>query len=74
MKTLNWTTFQHMVMIEALTFIHKCIYERVPDTIMELLSFNNHRDQINRAIRRPTIKDGIDSNKAKQSLIFHSIF
>ena len=57
MKRLNWNTIHHMIMIESNIFIHKCIFEGLPVTINELLTFSLNREVNVRSVRKPIIKN-----------------
>ena len=74
MKKLNWSTVHHMLMIESCIFIHKCIFEGIPTTINELITFSINREKNVRSIRKPLIRIPCNSVKANQSLIYQAVF
>ena len=74
MKILGWVTIHHMIIIESILFIHKCIYENNPLTITELITYSINRDTNFRSIRKPMVRKEHSSIKVKQSLINKSIF
>ena len=70
MKELKWYAFYQIPIIEALTFIHKCIFENLPISINNLLCFILNRTQIMHSVRKVRVKDPIESSKVNQTLIY----
>ena len=63
-----------MLIIESNIFIHKCIFEGIPTTINELITFSINREKNVRSIRMPLIRIPCNSVKANQSLIYRAVF
>ena len=74
MKSLGWVTIYHIIVMESILFIHKCIFENCPKTITELVTFSINRDINVRNIRKPFLEKQHNSNKVKQSIINKSIY
>ena len=74
MKLLGWVTVYHMVVMESILFIHKCIYENCPSTITELITFSINRDINVRNVRKPIVAKQHKSIKVKPLLINKSIY
>ena len=74
MKNLGWYTYQHTLMIESVSFIHKCIYENLPININNLLCYSLNRTQNLRNVRKVLIKEGTKSEKMSQTLIHRAVF
>ena len=74
MKSLNWNTIHHMLIIESNIYIQKCIFEGIPITINELLTFSINREANVRSVRKPIIKNQSKSIKCSQSLIYRPIY
>ena len=43
-KTLKWNKTYNSITITVICFIHKCIYEQVPESIVELFTYSIIRD------------------------------
>ena len=74
MKALKWNTIYHMIIMESVLFIHKCVFENSPKSITQLLTFSLHRSQNSRNTRKPLVKRQALSVKDKQTLIFKSVY
>ena len=74
MKKLGWVTYSQMITIESVNFIHKCIFDDTPRTINELITFSLNRENNVRSIRKPILKENVNSLRGNQSLIPRAIF
>ena len=74
MKTLGWVTFHHIIFIETVNFLHKCLFEGIPKTINELITYSLNREINVRSIRKPLMKNKSQSIKANQSIIPRAVF
>ena len=59
MKALKWNTVYHMIIMESILFIHKCVFENSPKSITQLLTFSLRRPQNSRNTRKPLVKMAI---------------
>ena len=74
MKKLKWNTIHHMLIIESCIFIHKCIFEALPVSINELITYSINRQPNIRSVRKPLIREKSPSIKCSQSLIYRAIY
>ena len=74
MREMNWYTYYQILMIESVTFIHKCLYENLPVTITQLLCFSLNRTQNLRKVRKVLMKEGTNSAKLSQTLVYRAVY
>ena len=63
-----------MLIIESCIFIHKSLFEALPVTINELITYSINRGPNVRSVRKPLIREQSPSIKCSQSLIYRAIF
>ena len=73
-KELNWLTIQQLFMRESLKFIHKIIYNDLPKSIMELISFSLTRSDVVRLSRKPFLIKKSKSQFQSQSVLYRAVF
>ena len=61
-------------MIEAVTFLHKCLYENLPISITSLLCYSLNRTQNIRKVRKVIVKESTCSAKHSQTLIYRAVY
>ena len=61
-------------MRESLKFIHKIIYNDMPASIMELISFSLTRSDVVRLSRKPFLIEKSKSQFLSQSVLYRSVF
>ena len=69
MKKIGWVTIHSMIFAETVNFIQKCIFEGIPQTINNLITFSLDREINERSICKPLLKFKLDSIKANQTTI-----
>lgn len=74
MKELNWLTIPHLIMKESILFIHRVMYENLPKSIFDFYTFSHNNSQNVRSVRKPMVKTPNNSEKAKKSLIYKSVY
>ena len=57
MKKIGLVTVHHMIFIETVNFLHKCIFEGKLATINELIIFSLSREQNVRSVRKPFLRE-----------------
>ena len=74
MREMKWYTYYQILMIEAVTFLHKCLYENLPISITNLLCYSLNRTQNIRKVRKVIVKEGTSSAKHSQTLIYRAVY
>ena len=63
MNKLGWYTYHQILMIESVSFLHKCIYENLPVSINNLLCYSLNRTQNLRKVRKVMVRESTKSEK-----------
>ena len=71
---MNWYTYYQILMIEAVTFLHKRLYENLPISITNLLCYSLNRTQNVRKVRKIIVKEGTNSAKHSQTLLYGAVY
>ena len=60
MNKLKWNTFFHTLIIESICIIHKSIFEQVPISIAELITYSINKEENIRSVIKPMVKINIE--------------
>ena len=74
MREMKWYTYYQILIIEGVTFLHKCLYENLPISITKLLCFSLNRTQNIRKVRKIMVKEGTNSAKHSQTLLYRAVY
>ena len=74
MKEMKWYTYYQILIIEGVTFLHKCLYENLPISITKLLCFSLIRTKNIRKVRKIMVKEGTNSAKHSQTLLYRAVY
>ena len=74
MREMKWYTYYQILFIEGVTFLHKCLYKNLPISITKLLCFSLNRSQNIRKVRKIMVKEGTNSAKNSQTLIYRAVY
>ena len=74
MREMRWYTYYQILIIEGVTFIHKCLYENLPMSITQLLCFSLNRTQNIRKVKKVLVKESTNSAKHSQTLIYRAVY
>lgn len=73
-KKLNWTSFPQLIILESLKLIHKISYEHKPKALYDLFYFNMERSNIDRLVRKPSLRYRSLSAKTANSYLHRSTY
>ena len=71
---MKWYTYYQILTIEAVTFLHKCLYENLPTSITNLLCHSLNRTQNIRTVRKVMVRENTTSSKLSNTLIYRAVF
>ena len=69
MNKLDWITYPQLIIHESIKLLHRVSYEEQPKAINDLLYHNLERSDINRLIRKPSVKHKAISAKTTNSFL-----
>ena len=73
-KKLNWTSFPQLIIMESLKLIHKISYEHKPRALYDLFYFNMERSDIDRLVRKPSLRYRTLSTKTANSFLHRTTY
>ena len=73
-KELKFLTIQHLIVKESILFIHRVLFNQLPVSIFNLVTYGNDDITNVRRVRYPRMKIQHKSEGVRQSLLYRSIF